>query len=105
MTKFSTKFSAQKLGDLLTREANAARVIRRALVVVFVEADDGSWCELDADGVEHAKTLADNWVATQNARGCSCRVVRYPTGKPEAKPFYMKFAPHDFDSDGIEGAV
>lgn len=87
-----TKFKAQKLGDLLTRSANAGRKARGVSYVVHVEVDDGSWCELDASGSQHARTLADNWVDKMNARGASCRTVNTTTGKPILNPFYLKFA-------------
>lgn len=96
------KFSATKLGDLLTREARIGRAARVAydavnntalVAVVHVEADDGSWCELDAESVEHAKALANNWVHKMNARGASCRMLRGGSpGSVALKPFYTVYA-------------
>ena len=75
------KFSALSVADLLTPERDAGRVARKVEWVVFVECDDGSWCELDADDFAHAKVLAHNWVDTLGARGCSVRRVRLIDGK------------------------
>lgn len=85
------KFAAQRLGDLLTVAANRGRKAREVCYVVHVEADDGSWCELDASGTQHARTLADNWVAKMNARGASCRMVNQTTGKCFPNPFYTVY--------------
>lgn len=103
-----SKFRAKILGDLLTGEARIGRAKRAAeyaahgtpfVAVVHIEADDGSWCELDAESVSHAHTIADNWVATMNARGASCRMLRGAlTGIVKLRPFYLKFAPTDFDN-------
>jgi len=85
-----TKFTAQKLGDLLTKAHSVSRKARGVLYVVHVEADDGSWCELDADSQDHAKTLARNWVDKLGARGCSCWEVR-ESGNVRIAPFFMYF--------------
>jgi hypothetical protein len=69
--KMAYKFQALDISYLLTDERNAGRVARNATRVVFVEVDDGSWCELDADSDEHARVLCHNWVDKLNARGCS----------------------------------
>ena len=95
------KFLATKLGDLLTAPAKAGRAVRASsgvpfVAVVHVEADDGSWLELDVESVEHAKTLANNWVETQNARGASCRMLR-ANGAVTLKAFYLVFADHMSD--------
>lgn len=85
-----TKFTAQKLGDLLTKERQEGRKVRAPLYVVFVEADDGSWCELDATSRNHAILLADNWVEKLDARGCSCRQVMV-SGRVRLTPFYTRY--------------
>lgn len=105
-----TKFRAQKLDDLLTAEAKAGRAARIAqyasnpmfgnfAAVVHVEADDGSWCELDAESREHAIRLAHNWVEKMGARGASCRMLRGTTGALNPASFYTKFAEIDGDWD------
>lgn len=86
-----TKFAAQKLGDFLTVAMRAPRQLRGCSFVVHVETDDGSWCELDADSMDHARTLAHNWVDKMGARGASCRNV-LSTGKLHLRPFYTYFA-------------
>lgn len=69
----TTKFAAHSLGQLMMASGRAAgRVARKAKIVVAVEVDDGSWCELDADSEAHAEVLARNWVDVLGARGCSC---------------------------------
>lgn len=85
------KFSATSIEAFFGQEATAGRAVRGARFVVNVEADDGSWCELDADDVQHAQALANNWVDVLNARGCSCRKV-WPDGTLTRKPFYTNFA-------------
>lgn len=106
-----TKFTAQKLGDLLTREATNGRAARIAgykragvafTAVVHVEADDGSWFELDATDTHHAHVLADTMVR-DGARGVSCRFLRGTNGRLVMKAFYLKFADHS--GDGIDGAI
>lgn len=96
------KFKATKLGDLLTADARIARAQRAAeyaagflsafAAVVHVEADDGSWCELDAESAEHARTLATNWVQKMGARGASCRMLRGGFGGVKTKPFFTIYA-------------
>lgn len=95
-----TKFTAQSASEFRTVKANHGRFARECGYVVLVEADDGSWCELDADHRQHARTLADNWVEKMNARGCSCWMVNQKNGKLMNKSFYMKFA--DNWIDGVE---
>lgn len=85
------KFSALSFRDLQSAERRAGRVARKAHFVVEVEADDGSWCELDADDRDHAKRLADNWVGVCRARGCSCWMVNSVTGRLAGKCFYKIF--------------
>jgi hypothetical protein len=79
-----TKFAALSILDLRTPEANRGRRARRAKFVVAVEADDGSWFELDADDRDHARTLARNVVDVQSARGASCWVA-VPVGDETAE--------------------
>lgn len=101
------KFRATKLGDLLTADARVGRAKRAAeyaahktpfAAVVHIEADDGSWCELDAESEAHAKRMADNWVHTMNARGASCRTLRGAlTGMVKLRPFYTVYAEYGSD--------
>lgn len=86
-----SKFEAKTIRDLMTKERSAGRVSRGVGYVVCVECDDGSWCELDATSVPHAKTLADNWVDKMNARGASVRRV-LPAGTLARDTLYTKFA-------------
>jgi hypothetical protein len=67
-----TKFIAQSINYYRTAQANEGRKARKAKCIVNVEADDGSWFELDADDMEHAHVLARNMVDVQSARGASC---------------------------------
>lgn len=76
-----TKFAAQTAADFRTQGACAARVIRAPSFVVIVEADDGSWCELDADDRHHGERLAMNWVDTLGARGACVWAFDAATGK------------------------
>jgi hypothetical protein len=85
-----TKFTAQSLTAFWSDEANAgrrARVIAYAALntpfthVVTAEADDGSWCEFDAEDFGHAKRLADNAVDRLGARGCSVWLINPKTGE------------------------
>jgi hypothetical protein len=88
------KFAAQSINDLRTPEANRGRHARRPFFVVAVEADDGSWFELDAESMDHARTLAKNQVDLMNARGASCwRVVKSGAQIAEmgARPFFTYF--------------
>lgn len=85
------KFSATSFQDLQTETRVAGRRARGAYFVVEVEADDGSWCELDADNSEHAKALADNWVEKLGARGCSCWCVNAETGALARTALYTRF--------------
>jgi len=85
------KFSASTVNDLLTAERNAGRVARKAEYVVFVECDDGSWCELDADSEQHARDLCRNWVDKLNARGCSTWRVRLIDGAVAPGPVATYF--------------
>jgi hypothetical protein len=97
------KFKAQKLGDLLTAESRIGRAKRAAtyaaqglpfMAVVHIEADDGTWCELDAESEQHAKVMANTWVSHMNARGASCRMLRGAlTGILRLRPFYTVYAP------------
>lgn len=92
-----TKFLAQSFNDLQIDEARTGRIARRARFVVEVEADDGSWCELDADSKEHAKVLADTWVEKLGARGCSCWLVNPITGRLHGKSFYKRLEEPSWD--------
>jgi hypothetical protein len=92
-----TKFLAQSANDLRTTDRNAGRVARKVKFIVQVEADDGSWTELDADSQAHAKILADNWVEKLNARGCSCWKVA-ADGKLSKHAFYHKYAEYSIDN-------
>jgi hypothetical protein len=84
------KFSALSLADLRTPERSAARILRNVCAVVAVEADDGSWFELDATCTSHAAALADNQVDKMSARGASCWDVSPKTGKL-VHNFYQTF--------------
>jgi hypothetical protein len=75
------KFSASSAADFRTEAANAGRVARVPVFVVIVEADDGSWCELDAESITHAERLAMNWVDTLGARGACVWGFDAVTGK------------------------
>lgn len=89
------KFSALTSADLRTKERNEGRLQRARqgnfIAVVFVECDDGSWFELDADTIAHARLLADNQVDKMNSRGASCWTFDFNTGKIKRKAFYMVF--------------
>ncbi len=85
-----TKFSAQSAQALRTPEANKGRVARKVTHVVFCEADDGSWFELDAEDHGHAIVMAHNQVDLMNCRGASCWVVK-PDGSLHDRAFYMYF--------------
>lgn len=85
------KFSALRLTDLFSPEHCAGRVARGVKIVVATEASDGSWCEFDAEGEEHARVLAQNAVEKLGARGCSCWHIE-PDGSYERGPaFYHYF--------------
>lgn len=64
-----TKFTYTSIADFKTIEANVGRKTRNPAIVVICEADDGSWCELDAESPEHGKLLANNWVDPERGRG------------------------------------
>lgn len=49
--------------------APVARFMRKSVTVVICEADDGSWCELDAESVEHGRLLARTWVDPERGHG------------------------------------
>lgn len=84
------KFSALSITRFFEGDAVAGRVARKARFVVLVEADDGSWFELDADDQGHAGVLARNIVDVMGARGASCwRVL--PNGKLVGRPFLTHF--------------
>jgi hypothetical protein len=85
-----TKFSALSIARFFEADAVAGRVARKAKFVVLVEADDGSWCELDADDQGHAGVLARNWVDTLGARGASCWRV-FPGGTLDGRPFFTHY--------------
>lgn len=84
------KFRATSIKDFMTAEAAEGRKARGVGFVVAVEADDGSWCELDATDRTHAERLAEVWVTQMNARGCSCREVK-PDGTLKTKTFFTFF--------------
>jgi len=85
------KFSALSFADLQTEDRVRGRLARGAHFVVEVEANDGSWCELDADNSAHAKVLADTWVEKLGARGCSCWCVNAETGALARTSIYKRF--------------
>ncbi len=85
------KFSALSFADLQSADRVAGRLARGAYFVVEVEADDGSWCELDADNSAHAQVLADTWVEKLGARGCSCWCVNAETGALARTALYTRF--------------
>lgn len=89
-----TKFSALSSRELRTAARAAGRVARGARCVVTVEADDGSWFELDAVHASHACALADSQVSLMNARGASCWRVT-ARGKLSRRWFYTKFAGYE----------
>ena len=86
----TTKFTAQSSQDLRTPEACSGRVARKTICVVFCEANDGSWFELDADDVGHAIVMAHNQVDLMECRGASCWNAK-PDGTLCNKPLYMYF--------------
>lgn len=87
------KFAALSAKDLRTPARDAGRLARRVPFVVCVEADDGSWFELDATSEEHGRTLADNMVRPEHAcRGCSLWRVREGSGKLAKRPSYTIWA-------------
>jgi hypothetical protein len=93
------KFEATSIEDLFTVERDAGRVARRAAYaphqmfthIVACEASDGSWCEMDAESLEHGKLLATTAVEKLGARGCSVWTVRDDgtVGVPEFKYFWL----------------
>jgi hypothetical protein len=91
------KFSALSFDDLNVPAALVGRLARNVHFVVEVEADDGSWCELDAENSDHAKRLADNMVDVMSARGCSCWCVNAETGALARTSFYKRFEEVCFD--------
>lgn len=94
-----SKFSALSFRDLQSADRLLGRLARGAIIVVEVECDDGSWCELDAESEAHARVLADTWVDAQRgrARGASCWRVRQIDGKLAAKSFYKVFEEYAHD--------
>lgn len=85
-----TKFAAQTIKTLMDDTAHiAGRKARGAKFVVAVEADDGSWFELDADDQGHAGVLARNAVDAMSARGASC--WRVMDGRYLGRAFYSCF--------------
>lgn len=96
------KFSALTSADLRTNARNIGRLARKVGYVVFVEADDGSWFELDAESIAHSKVLADTQVDKMNARGASCWLVNHINGKIKRKAFYMVFPEINDDLSDIE---
>lgn len=91
------KFSARSIEDLNVPAALVGRLARGAYFVVEIEADDGSWCEMDAEDSDHAKRLADNMVDVMGARGASCWCVNAETGALARTSFYTKFEEVCFD--------
>ncbi len=104
------KFEAANIRDLCTPERNAGRLSRRAkyeqpfrfpnalvrlAYIVAVEADDGSWTELDGESLDHARRLADAWVNDCNARGCSVWEVG-SSGSLARRSSYVVFKPMDW---------
>lgn len=92
------KFSALSFADLQSEERVAGRKARKARFVVEVEADDGSWCELDADDKAHARLLAIHWVDIGGARGASCWQT-LPSGKLARSSFYKVFEEVNFPEE------
>lgn len=86
-----TKFSAQSALDLRTPEATAGRFARGARFIVQVEADDGSWFELDAETGSHAEVLAKTQVDKMKARGASCWCVSAESGALARQPFFTYY--------------
>lgn len=91
-----SKFAAQSITAFFTDAANAGRVARKAKFVVCVEADDGSWFELDADDQAHAGVLARNVVDKMDARGASCWRV-FAGGDISGKPFFTHW--HSYSAE------
>lgn len=91
------KFADRSIGPFFTEARNAARVSRKAEFIVAVECDDGSWCELDAESIEHAGMLAHNWVDVLGARGASCWRASVRNGKCARTPFYTHYENACFD--------
>jgi hypothetical protein len=97
-----TKFSALSFGDILSDERTAGRAARVTAYVAegkpfthvaVCEADDGSWFELDATDLDHAKALAANQVDWMNCRGCSVRAVaRDGSLDINGAPLYLVYA-------------
>lgn len=79
------KFAVLSSAEFRSPMANAARVTRwhasELLYVVTCEADDGSWCELDATSLQHARNLSRSMVEKMKARGCSVWGFNPKTGK------------------------
>lgn len=97
--KPATKFVAQRLTDLFSPERDKGRLARKAKLIVACEVDDGSWCELDATDLAHAKALAHNWVDKMNARGCSVWHVE-ADGSAERGPAVYRYywSPENIDA-------
>ena len=64
--------------------------LERLCYIVAAEADDGSWCELDAESLDHAKRLAIHWIDTMKGRGASVWEVM-PNGRLASKNSFSKF--------------
>jgi hypothetical protein len=56
---------------------------------VAVENQRGEWFLLHADDEQHARTLAQAWVETLDARGASCWSLT--ANGPARKPFFTFF--------------
>lgn len=85
-----TKFAVQKLSEFFAAELREPRKARGCKFVVHVQADDGSWCELDANDLGQARLLARNWVEKLGAQCAHCRII-YPSGMLRAFAFYTCF--------------
>lgn len=90
-----TKFAALTIDTIKNGSAYIeGRKARGAKFVVAVEADDGSWFELDATDQGHAGVLARNAVEAMSARGASC--WRVMDGRYLGRSFYACYEAHDF---------
>lgn len=76
MSIFS-KETSEARAKLLSRDADMGRIARRCRWVVWVEGPVMPFWELDADSLEHARVLAQNWVRPElGASVASVRSVR-----------------------------
>lgn len=78
-----------RMAEYAAHRYNPASLSKLAYIVA-VEADDGSWCELDAESLDHAKRLAVHWIDVLKGRGASVWEVM-PNGRLAGKNSFTYF--------------